>query len=72
MKTTEYESAYFGLTDSENEGVWKNVDGSEPKFINWSDGEPNNERGIENYAMFYYKSPEYKWNDGDFSLDYSQ
>ena len=66
MKTTEYESAYFGLTDSENEGVWKNVDGSEPKFINWSDGEPNNERGIENYAMFYYKSPEYKWNDGEF------
>lgn len=67
MKSVGYESAYFGLTDKGNEGVWKNVDGSEPEFTNWSEGEPNNERGIENYAMFYYKSPSYKWNDGDFS-----
>ncbi len=66
MKSVGYESAYFGLTDVEKEGVWKNVDGTDPKFVNWSDGEPNNERGIENYAMFYYKSPEYQWNDGDF------
>lgn len=67
MKDLGIESAYFGLTDAKEEGIWKNVDGSNPKFINWSDGEPNNERGIENYAMFYYKSPAYHWNDGDFS-----
>lgn len=66
MISAGYESAYFGLTDVETEGVWKNVDGTEPKFINWSEGEPNNERGIENYAMFYFKSPKYQWNDGDF------
>ena len=27
---------------------------------------PNNEGGNENYAMFYHKSPAYKWNDGNF------
>lgn len=67
MKSSNIDSAYFGLTDVEKEGVWKNVDGSNAEFINWSDGEPNNERGIENYAMFYFKSSAYHWNDGDFS-----
>lgn len=67
MKQAGHENAYFGLTDHETEGVWKCVDGSEPEYTNWSYGEPNNERGVEHYAMFYYKSPEYQWNDGDFN-----
>ena len=67
MKQAGHENAYFGLTDRETEGVWKCVDGSEPEYTNWSYGEPNNERGVEHYAMFYYKSPEYQWNDGDFN-----
>lgn len=67
MKQSGHENAYFGLTDCEEEGVWKCVDGSNPEYLNWSDGEPNNERGVEHYAMFYYKSPEYQWNDGDFN-----
>lgn len=66
MKELGYDSAYFGYTDSGNEGSWKWVNGESSQYENWSDGEPNNERGIENYAMFYYQSPDYEWNDGDF------
>lgn len=54
------------MTDSKNEGEWLTVNGEQPKFTNWSDGEPNNEGGNENYAMFYHKSSAYKWNDGNF------
>lgn len=67
MKQAGHKNAYFGLSDCETEGVWKYVDGSDPEYTNWSNGEPNNERGVEHYAMFYYKSPEYQWNDGDFN-----
>ncbi len=66
MKKQGYDNAYFGLTDSKNEGEWLTVNGEQPKFTNWSDGEPNNEGGNENYAMFYHKSSAYKWNDGNF------
>lgn len=67
MKELGYDNAYFGYTDSENEGNWKWVNNADSNYENWSDGEPNNEGEDENYAMFYYKSPEYQWNDGDFS-----
>ena len=67
MRETGHKNAYFGLSDCETEGIWKCVDGSNPEYVNWSNGEPNNERGVEHYAMFYYKSPEYQWNDGDFN-----
>lgn len=62
-----YESAYLGLTDKETEGVWKTSKGKKATYFSFADGEPNNERGKEHYAMFYYKSPEYMWNDGDFT-----
>ena len=67
MKESGYDNAYFGYTDSKNEGNWKWINNVDSNYENWSDGEPNNEGGDENYAMFYYKSPEYQWNDGDFS-----
>lgn len=60
------QSAYFGLTDSAEEGTWKWVNNEKADFVNWSDGEPNNEGGSENYAMFYYKYTDGKWNDGNF------
>lgn len=66
MKEFGYSNAYFGLSDVESEGSWKWVTGENATYTNWSNGEPNNERGKEHYAMFYYKSSEYKWNDGDF------
>lgn len=61
-----YTSAYFGLTDEGHEGVWKWVNGKKAAFTNWADGEPNNEGSDENYAMFYWKFTDGRWNDGDF------
>ena len=40
--------------------------GETTSYTNWSPGEPNNGYSGENYAMFYYKYPTGKWNDGDF------
>lgn len=55
--------AYFGLTDSESEGVWKWIDGATPDLLNWDSGEPGG-GGNENYARFeIYKGSEYKWAD---------
>ena len=62
-----YKSAYFGLTDREEEGGWKLIDGNMPSYTNWHTGEPNSENPNEDYAMFYYKFVDGSWNDGDFS-----
>lgn len=66
MKAVGYKNAYFGISDAEEEGTWRCVDGTISEYTNWAKGEPNNERNREDYAMFYYKSPAYQWNDGDF------
>lgn len=66
LKKMGYESAYFGFTDEAGEGKWKWVTGETTSYTNWSPGEPNNGYSGENYAMFYYKYPTGKWNDGDF------
>lgn len=61
-----YKSVYFGLTDAEKEGTWKWVTGEKVDYLNWHSGEPNCESSREDYAMFYYKYSDGKWNDGDF------
>ena len=66
MKSSGYDSAYFGLRDTDNEGSWKWIDSETSNYRNWADGEPNGGT-YENYAMFYYKYTDGKWNDGDFS-----
>lgn len=60
------ESAYFGCSDFEEEGNWKWVVGNSTYF-NWAEAEPNSETENEDYAMFYYKYTDGKWNDGDFA-----
>ena len=62
-----YSSAYFGYSDSENEGIWKWVSNDTSNYANWAPGEPNQERNTEDYAMFYFKYTDGKWNDGDFN-----
>ena len=62
-------NAYFGLTDAGEEGTWKWVTGEEFSYSNWASGEPNGENEKEDYAMFYEKYEDGKWNDGDFIGD---
>lgn len=65
----DYESAYFGFTDREEEGTWGWVNGETSTYTNWNPGEPNDENPNEDYAMYYYKYPEGTWNDGDFGYE---
>ena len=66
IKSQNVKSAYFGFTDSATEGTWTWVTGESVVYTNWSSGEPNGENPKEDYAMFYYKFQDGKWNDGDF------
>ena len=63
------ESAYFGLTDDDSEDDWYWVTGAGYNYQNWLNGQPDNQNGNEDYALFYYKDKRYKWNDGDFGPD---
>lgn len=69
MKAKGYENAYFGFSDESSEGNWKWVNGAQSSYINWHSGEPNNQNGDEDYAMFYQKFDDGTWNDGDGIID---
>lgn len=69
MKAKGYENAYFGFSDESPEGNWKWVDGTSTAYTNWHSGEPNNQDGIEHYAMFYEKLQDGTWNDADGIID---
>ena len=66
MSDAGYESAYFGLSDKNNEGIWTWVTGETVGYLNWHSGEPNSENSNEDYGMFYFKYADGTWNDGDF------
>lgn len=69
MRAKGYENAYFGFSDESPEGNWKWVDGTSTAYTNWHSGEPNNQDGIEHYAMFYEKFQDGTWNDADGIID---
>lgn len=66
MKQEGYSSAYFGFSDSTNEGTWTWCNGEQSSYTNWHSNEPNGENSNEDYALFYYKYSDGTWNDGDF------
>ncbi|MFN9534330.1 MAG: C-type lectin domain-containing protein, partial [Pseudanabaena sp.] len=53
---------YIGLTDKEEEGVWKWISGEPATYINWESGEPNNWNGNEDYGWFWTTNSG-KWAD---------
>ena len=62
----DYESAYFGFTDRDEEGNWVWDNSEVSSYTNWHSGEPNSENPNEDFAMYYYKYLDGSWNDGDF------
>ncbi len=65
MKDSGFNDAFFGFTDEEEEGVWKWVTGEPVSYTNWKEGEPNDDVGSEDYAMFYHNYAD-QWNDWNF------
>ncbi len=64
---SDIDTAYFGFSDSENEGTWKWVTEENNSYTNWHPGEPNSESG-EDYAELYWKFPDGTWNDGNYGF----
>ncbi len=67
MKNSNYDLAYFGLSDAIDEGIWTWSNGDLSTYRNWASGEPNGGT-YENYGMFFSPAyPDGKWNDGTFN-----
>jgi len=52
---------WIGATDEAQEGRWLWVDGSQMKYTNWHEHQPNNKQGLEHYAMLWCAAG--KWVD---------
>lgn len=59
-----YDSVLFGLSDTDQDGVWTWVTGEPFDYENWHSGEPNYQGGYEQYGMYYAKNIDGTWNDG--------
>ncbi len=70
MQSLGYKNAFFGNTDVFSEGDWMCITGEASSYENFSKGEPNNEWGDEDFAMYYWKYPDGKWNDGKIGRGY--
>lgn len=66
-----FDSAYFGITDKNEKGVWQYIVGDDSSFTDWginSHGikEPNNADNEENYAMLDKHMSYGHWNYAQF------
>ena len=56
------QAAWIGLTDEEEEGVWKWQDGEELQWSSWGDGHPDNKLGNED-CVVVFPCPLRQWED---------
>lgn len=66
------QNLWLGALDTYSEGTWRWITGEKMNYVNWADGEPN-DNNDEDYLMLYKNSG--KWNDAhdiynDFSDSY--
>lgn len=58
---------WIGLTDQDDEGTFRWVSGEVANYRNWSDGEPNNQGGVENHCFMWGSGSAAvrasRWND---------
>ena len=62
LKCTSNTLAWIGISDIENEGVWKDVKGNVIQYTNWSYPQPDNYGGREDYGHMYEDGT---WNDAN-------
>ena len=60
IQLASYEINWLGMSDSQEEGVWKADDETDIIWFNWRQGEPNNAFGGEHGVMMDKNG---KWND---------
>lgn len=59
---TEGNILWIGLSDQQEEGIFRWINGEIPVYTNWEEGEPNNTDGIQDYVHMYANG---KWDDVD-------
>ena len=61
LKTKGLVYVWIGISDTETEGLWRDVRGNVISYTNWKTGEPNG--GTD--ANCGITANNFKWNDGD-------
>lgn len=62
-------SAYFGLSDYDQEGTFTWCTGEPFTYANWNKSEPNGQDEYEDYVMYYSHYTDGTWNDDDYRKD---
>ena len=58
---------WIGLSDAASEGAWQWINGRPLSLSSWHNGEPNNNRGNENYVVMHGSNHPntHSWNDAE-------